>query len=45
MTWPDGFTIWLDQDAGRSLTQFLQQGFTFRLSRKARLWARRKQDR
>jgi hypothetical protein len=45
VTWPDGFTVWIDEDSARSLTHFLQQGFNFRMSRKARLWARRKQER
>lgn len=44
ITWPDGSTVWIDERDTGILAGFLRRFYTLRMSRKARLWATRKQE-
>lgn len=43
VTWPDGFTIWIPEAHARLLGRFLSAAYSFRMSRKAHVWATQKQ--
>jgi hypothetical protein len=44
ITWPDGFTIWVPASQARLLSRFLSVAYSFRMSRKAHIWATPKKN-
>lgn len=44
ITWPDGFTVRIPEDQARGLSHFLAWAYTFRMSRKAHIWAAPKKE-
>lgn len=42
VTWPDGFTVWFTPAESQLLLRFIKWSFSFRMSRKAHVWATKK---